>query len=267
MMMDILFDHLVHFTKNPEEAKTAFQLMGFQAINGGKHLAWGTYNCLNYFQHLRYIEWIGFTDFEKAKTSDNPLIQQIVKDFYKGEGFSQFAFRTEQMDELVAHIEAKGLKPIGPFAGSREREDGTVLSWSMLFIEDEQEDTCRYPFFIQWGEPEQERLHAMAPLWHHPVGSPSLSSIGIAVKELDRSIEKYCRLFDTPAPSVASCQDEFGVYSELLIGNIAVRLYDIKGLSSPIDSALANRPFLCGITGMPEQKIIHLKNGIYHFSV
>ncbi|RAK19091.1 glyoxalase-like protein [Anoxybacillus vitaminiphilus] len=261
--MNITFDHLVHFTKSPEEAKTAFQLIGFHAIDGGKHPSWGTYNCLNYFTGLRYIEWIGFTDFDKAKTSDNVLIQQIVTDFHKEEGFSQLAFRTNDMDAVINHVQAKGRKPIGPFTGSRKREDGKVLSWSMLFIEEEQDDTCRYPFFIQWGEPEEARMKEMEPLMQHSIGSPSLSYIGMHVSDLDKSLQKYCHLFDMPRQSVTQNKDEFGPYSELFIGNISVRLYE----TAPIGHALINRPFLCGITKMPENKTIQVKNGIYQFTV
>ncbi|KYD32461.1 MULTISPECIES: VOC family protein [Parageobacillus] len=264
--MNVTFDHIVHFTKSPEEAKTAFQLIGFHAINGGKHPSWGTYNCLSYFTGLRYIEWIGFTDFDQAKTSDNVLIQQIVADSSKGEGFSQLAFRTDDIYSVIAHIQSKGLKPIGPFSGSRTREDGKVLSWSMLFIEDKQNDTCRYPFFIQWGEPEEARATEMAPLMQHSIGSPSLSYIGMNVSHLDEPLQKYCHLFDVPRQSVTQSKDEFGAYSELPIGNIAIRLYEAKSLTAPIDHALINRPFLCGITGMPENKIVHIKNAVYHFS-
>jgi hypothetical protein len=265
--MNITFDHVVHFTKSPEEAKAAFQLIGFHAINGGKHSSWGTYNCLNYFTGLRYIEWIAFTDFKKAKASDNILIQQIVMDSYKEEGFSQLAFRADDIAAVIAHIETKGLKPIGPFAGSRKREDGKVLSWSMLFINDEQDHTCRYPFFIQWGDPEEIRTKEMASLMQHSIGIPSLSYIGMSVSHLGESLQKYCHLFDVPSQSVTQSNDEFGTYSELPIGNIAIRLYEAKSLTAPIDNALINRPFLCGITGMPENKVVHIKNGIYHFSV
>jgi Glyoxalase-like domain len=265
--MNVTFDHIVHFTKKPEEAKTAFQLIGFHAINGGNHPSWGTYNCLNYFTGLRYIEWIGFMDFDKAKTSDNVLIQQIVADSYKGEGFSQLAFRTDDIGAVIDRIEAKGLKPIGPFSGSRKREDGKVLSWSMLFIEDKQDDTCRYPFFIQWGEPEEARAKEMAPLMQHAVGTPSLSYIGMSVSRLDESLQKYCHLFDVPRQSIMESNDEFGAYFELAIGNIAIRLYEAKSLISAIESSLINRPFLCGITGMPENKTVHIKNGVYQFTV
>lgn len=265
--MNITFDHLVHFTKSPEEAKTAFQLIGFHAIDGGKHPSWGTYNCLNYFTGLRYIEWIGFTDFEKAKTSDNVLIQQIVIDSHKEEGFSQLAFRTNDMDAVINPIQAKGRKPIGPFAGSRKREDGKVLSWSMLFIEEEQDDTCRYPFFIQWGAPEEIRTKEMVSLMQHSIRIPSLSYIGMNVSHLDESLQKYCHLFGVPPQSVTQSNDEFGAYSELPIGNLAIRLYEAKRLTAPIDDALINRPFLCGISGMAENKTVHIKNGIYHFSV
>lgn len=265
--MGFTFDHIVHLTKSPEEAKTAFQLIGFHAINGGKHDLWGTYNCLNYFTELRYIEWIGFMDFEKAKTSDNVLIQQIVTDSYKGEGFSQLAFRTNDMDRVITHVQEKGLKPIGPFAGSRVREDGGLLTWSMLFISDEQDDTCRYPFFIQWGESDEARTKTMAPLMQHSVGHPSLSYIGVSASNIDKSLEKYCYMFDVTAESIKQNFDEFGTYSEFPLGNISIRLYAANNLQVESNGALINRPFLCGITGMPETRTIQLKNGIYQFSL
>ena len=265
--MEITFDHIVHLTKSPEEAKTAFQLIGFQAINGGKHDLWGTYNCLTYLTGLRYIEWIGFMNFEKAKTSDNILIQQVVTDSYKGDGFSQLAFRTDDMNSVTTRIREKGLKPIGPFAGSRVREDGQLLKWSMLFVSDEQDDTCRYPFFIQWGEPDEIRTKTMAPLMQHNVGRPSLSYIGLNASNVDGSLEKYCYLFNVPMESVKRDTDEFGTYSECPLGNISIRLYAADNLQAGIDDALVNRPFLCGIAGMPKNKTVRLKNGIYQFSV
>lgn len=264
--MNVTFDHIVHYTEKPEEVKTAFQLIGFHAINGGNHPSWGTYNCLNYFTGLRYIEWIGIADFDKAKTSDNVLIQQIIADSHKGEGFSQLAFRTDDIDAAISRIQTKGLKPIGPFSGSRKREDGKTISWSMLFIHDEQDDTCRYPFFIQWGEPEEARANEMTPLMQHSIGTPSLSHIGMNASDLDKSLQKYCHLFDIPRQAVTESSDEFGAYSEFPIGNIAIRLYEEKSLTAAVNSALINRPFLCGITGMPENKIVHIKNAVYHFS-
>lgn len=101
----------------------------------------------------------------------------------------------------------------------------------------------------------------------HSVGSPSLSYIGINVSHLDKSLQKYRHLFDVPSQSVTESKDEFGTYSELATGNIAIRLYEAKSLTAAINSALINRPFLCGITGMPENKVVHIKNGIYHFTV
>lgn len=150
--MLVKFDHLVHFTNRPEEARNDFQAIGFKTIQGGNHPNWGTYNCLSYFPDLRYIEWIGIKDLEVAKTSDNILIQQIVHDsLTKGEGFSQLAFRTNDIIALQGSLNEKGFQTIGPFPGSRKKADGTTISWSMLFIKEEPASDLRYPFFHSMG--------------------------------------------------------------------------------------------------------------------
>jgi len=137
----------------------------------------------------------------------------------------------------------------------------------MLFISDEQDDTCRYPFFIQWGESDEARTKTMAPLMQHSVGHPSLSYIGVSASNIDKSLEKYCYMFDVTAESIKQNFDEFGTYSEFSLGNISIRLYAANNLQVESNSDLINRPFLCGITGMPETRTIQLKNGIYQFSL
>ncbi|KXG09877.1 hypothetical protein AT864_01836 [Anoxybacillus sp. P3H1B] len=264
--MQVTFDHLVHLTASPREAKAAFAQMGFHAVQGGIHHDWGTYNCLCYFRDLRYIEWIGFMDLNKAKKSDNRLIQQIVTDSAQGAGFSQIAFRTNDIHAIMNHISEKGLTPIGPFAGNRQREDGTVLSWSMLFIRDESHRTYRYPFFIQWGQQDSIRKQEMKQLMQHHHGQPTLSYIGIQADHLDESVQKYCHLFDISSSLVRYHADRFGSYAEIPAGHIKMRFYESAKLSSG-RALYINRPFLCGITGMPQNQTILLEQAIYDFSV
>jgi len=261
--MNISFDHLVHFTENPEEAKTAFQFIGFRAINGGQHPFWGTYNCLNYFNHLMYIEWIGINNLDIAKQSENILIQQIVQDQITGDGFSQIAFRTDNILTIKQEIKKKGLTPIGPFEGSRKREDGKELSWSMLFVKDESKDECRFPFFIQWGESDAVRTKQMEPLMNHNIGSPSLSYVGLLDSKENGSIQKYLKLFQLSSNHVKENVDNHGTFQEIQIGGIALRFYN----HSHHSLLQLNKPFLCGITGMKENKVITLKGGVYEFSI
>lgn len=252
--MNVAFDHLVHLTERPEQAKTAFEQWGFTAIHGGRHPSWGTYNALCYFEHLRYIEWIGIADEQTAKTCGNPLIAQLVADRQEGNGFSQFAFRTNNIGAVAAHLKRNGFTPIGPLPGSRERDDGKRLTWSMLFIEDDTDGAFRYPFFIQWGDGDDVRMNELAPLMHHQIGASSLSSIGVYTLDLRRAIDAYRRLFGLPVPRFG--RDEAGAYAELAVGGIALRFYEA-------DHRPSTRPFLCRLVGVQEQRRIEIDGATY----
>lgn len=257
--MNLKFDHLVHLTKSPEEAKKTFTSLGFQAFKGGHHLKWGTYNYLCFFPELRYIEWIGFHDIFIAKSSINPLIQQIVKDSENGEGFSQIAFRTNNIKTLQHILEKKGFETIGPFDGSRMKEDGKPLRWSMLFLKEENND-IRYPFFIEWGEKDDTRKNQLATFMHHQNGTPSLSYIGYFVNNAKETIQKYATILGCDVTSVQEKVDRFGSYLDLSIDNFSLRFYEHK------KENVENKPIICGITGIPEEKSVQVHGGIYLFT-
>ncbi|MED0652776.1 VOC family protein [Anoxybacillus geothermalis] len=254
--MHVAFDHLVHLVERPEQAKTAFEQWGFTAIHGGRHPSWGTYNALCCFEHLRYIEWIGIADMQTARTCGNPLITQLVADHrQEGSGFSQFAFRTNDIEAVAAQLKSKGFAPVGPLPGSRERDDGKRLTWSMLFIEDDTDGVFRYPFFIQWGDRDDVRMNELAPLMRHPIGSVSLSSISLYTLGLERAVNGYRRLFDLPEPDVG--RDEAGAYAELAVGGIAIRFYEADRRHP------STRPFSCRLVGMQEQRRIEIDGATY----
>lgn len=253
----IKFDHLVHFTYEPEKVMNIFTNLGLRSIKGGKHPNWGTYNCLSYFQGLRYIEWIGFTNRDVAMSSTNPLIRQIVEDSENGEGFTQIAFRTDDIHTLKCTLEKKGFKTIGPFHGNRQTEEGTRLSWSMLFINEEKDKDIRLPFFIQWGQKDEFRLGQIMPLLQHENGTTSLSFIGYSVKNAERILQKFSSILDCELTSVQEKIDPFGSYHELSIKDFSLRFYN----QTKIDS----KPFICGLTGIQEEKTLKINGGYYTF--
>lgn len=255
--MNLKFDHLVHLTKWPENAKNTFSSFGFQTMNGGHHPTWGTYNCLCYFQKLRYIEWIGFTDRLVAKASDNPLIHQIVGDAENGEGFSQIAFRTDDIASLQKNFKEKGLETIGPFAGSRKKEDGTRLSWSMLFLKEDDHPNVRFPFFIQWGNYDEIRNREMAPFIQHEIGTPSLSYIGYFVEDAKKALETYRSILDCELTSVEEKTDTFGTYFELSLHDFSLRFYKQN------EAKREGKPVICGITSSKNEKTIKVNGGCY----
>lgn len=252
--MTLKFDHLVHFTNEPEDAQNHFQSLGFNAFQGGKHPNWGTYNSLCYFHDLGYIEWIGFTDIEVAKTSDNVLIQQIVVDSNNGEGFSTLAFRTDDISRLKLELNQRGFETVGPVPGSRKREDGSIISWSMLFIKEMTID-IRYPFFIQWGQSDEVRKTDLQAATQHKNGAPTISYVSFRVKNIQEVTEKYCLLLGLDLSTVVEARDESGEYFEIAVGGVTLRLYNGETV----------RPFICGISGTEEEKFVKINGGNYKF--
>lgn len=192
---------------------------------------------------------------ERAETRSSLSLSPTAK---KGSGFSQFAFRTNDIEAVAAQLKSKGFAPVGPLPGSRERDDGKQLTWSMLFIEDDTDGAFRYPFFIQWGDRDDVRMNELAPLMRHPIGSVSLSSISLYTLDLQRTVNGYRRLFDLPEPDVG--RDEAGAYAELAVGGIAIRFYEADRRHP------STRPFSCRLVGVQKPRRIEIEGATYIIS-
>src|SRR5699024_3644077 len=123
-----------------------------KAIKGGEHEAWGTYNYLSFFSNNGYLEFLGIDDLEKAKDAENPLIQHLVYVLERNNyGAFQFALRTKQLDQYVTHFEKNNIAYHGPYDAQRQKPDGTILKWRMLFPEYNYESGV-LPFLIEWED-------------------------------------------------------------------------------------------------------------------
>ncbi|QKE72340.1 VOC family protein [Arthrobacter citreus] len=198
--MDLYFDHLVWFFKEPENAIIPLKQKGIHVAKGGRHESWGTYNTLSYFG-LNYIEFLGIENLSIAeKHSENRLVTQIVEQLAKEnqEGPATIAIRTNQIEELAIKLKAKGLKLYGPLTGERVRADGQLIKWSLLFPE-YVEKKVSLPFFIEWEKPDEERyseLEDQGLISSHILGEPKLESVGFVVNNLDKTLEIWKNLFD-----------------------------------------------------------------------
>ncbi|WP_066172802.1 VOC family protein [Bacillus marinisedimentorum] len=187
------FDHLVHFSIDPVQSMEEAGRYGIRAFFGGEHEPWGTYNTLAFFG-LPYIEWIGIRDSRRTEAEqDNRLIQQVAGEQHKGDHLLTFAMRTDDINQEARKFEAKGIKTKGPLPGSRLQENGELLKWSMLFIENENENSvCPYPFFIEWGESDEKRLERLQEMKNEKI---HLQAIYIAVSDQQAALAEYQSLF------------------------------------------------------------------------
>lgn len=145
------FDHIVITAKDPASAAEAYAAKHqVKTVEGGRHEKWGTYNHLAYFANDSYIEWIGIFDKAVAESSGFPLMHQIVHALEQGrEEPVQIALRTYDMDHMVQHFQDFSVRYTGPVFGSRQKPDGSMLNWRMLFPETE---SGFLPFLIEWGD-------------------------------------------------------------------------------------------------------------------
>ncbi|MGG1661601.1 VOC family protein [Brevibacillus sp. NRS-1366] len=265
--MRAAFDHLVHFIdRPPAKATELFRQAGFHAVAGGRHEAWGTWNSLSYFG-LSYIEFLAIKDETVAKQSDNPLIRQLVRDRDLGEGLGQIALRTSQMDEWVQRLRTNDLVVHDPVAGSRKRDDGTTLSWRMLFFEDAN-SKLRPPFFIEWQQSEEEREQDLTEreiIAPHPNGAQNLQQTGYAVADLEEAASSWLRWFGFQSTDVF-VDEQLGALCQTLIvpgGNIVLCQPNQQGLAQQALAARGERPFFVRLAGEGIERLDIVFGSIY----
>lgn len=226
--MELALDHIVHFLhRTPAEGTEKFRQKGYHAVAGGRHAMWGTWNSLSYFG-LSYVEFLAVEQEELALRSDNPLIRQLVEEHSRGEGMGQIALRTQHMDQWAEKLSQAGMKVTGPVSGSRTREDGTIIRWRMLFLEDPRGGQLP-PFLIEWQQSDDERksdLQKRGVIAAHPNFAEAIQAVGYAVDDLESAAEQWeswfgwksgevytddqlgarCKKFEVPGGDVVLCQ-------------------------------------------------------------
>lgn len=148
------FDHIIHFIEEtPEETAEFWNRQNLNAVVGGRHEKWGTRNALLYGKDS-YIEWLALEDREVAEGADHPLTQLLL---HNGPGFGTVCCRTDTIFELDERLTAAGFQTSGILDGSRRTAEGELIEWKMLFIDEEPSARLPNPFFIQWGESDEQR--------------------------------------------------------------------------------------------------------------
>ena len=188
----IAFDHVIHYVKDLTHFRFPNDYLSLQ--EGGRHDTLGTFNYLSYFD-LKYIEFIDIFDqtlVERASLDEKEYVSfaSSLKRIGYQEGFVRMCFRTEHIEALKRHFNQLGLKTIGPNRMSRTKPDGTVLSWSLLYLEPIEGFDFELPFFIQWSEPEMER-EGQLMRYFQPLDITDIFILAKDTKQMTQFFEKY----------------------------------------------------------------------------
>src|SRR5215212_1518402 len=187
------FDHAVIAVADLERAIEAYRALGFEVSPGGRHEHRGTHNALIRFGGADYVELLGVYDPETAVQSglNGRTLAEFVRD--RQGGLVGHCYATDDIEAEAARMREAGLEMVGPFEMRRERPDGRALTWRLLVPVDVPWRR-RWPFFIQWDDPDEERL-SVDGVGAHPNGARTVTEVAVAVRDLDEAVGLYSILF------------------------------------------------------------------------
>ena len=136
-------DHIILGIRDLGAGTTEFaERTGVNPVGGGAHPGRGTANALVGLDQGHYLEIIAPT-----ATEIDPMFVGIASlDRLTPFGW---ALRTDDLAATVKRLRARDFDVNDPRAGSRRREDGTLLEWHTAELAES--ELAFAPFFIQWN--------------------------------------------------------------------------------------------------------------------
>lgn len=181
----IKFDHIIHYVNQLDDVREKAPL---PVHTGGVHTRLGTENLLSYLD-TRYIEYISIKDeklfTDHVREAEDSFAKAIYKMNYTND-FIRYALAAEDIVMLRDRYRAQGYETLGPLYMERET-DGETLRWSLLYI---MHDTIMFPFFIQWEEPESERIERIKNF------GVDMKPVKMTIKHEVEEIEEWRAFFD-----------------------------------------------------------------------
>ncbi len=179
-------DHLVIACEDPDAGAAELETaLGIVCTGGGRHVDAGTWNRIAWLADGSYLELIGVTDPDRARSSPVGAAALRTLDEHGG-GLAAYALRVDDVEDAAASLDAAGAS-FGPVAhGTRTRDDGEVVEWWTAFPRSPLAPTAP-PFLIQHAYTGAEWGHAALAdraRFVHPIGSPVvLARLDLAAAE------------------------------------------------------------------------------------
>lgn len=196
-------DHLVFGVHDLDRGVDRFeQLTGVRAVPGGRHVGRGTHNALIGLGPELYLEIIA-----PDPTQPNPVQHRAFGlDNLSREGLLTWAVKESHLDQAVVKAEEAGINLGGVLDGSRNRPDGSSLSWHYTSPSQMNADGL-VPFFIDWGnsrhpaddlESELELTYLRAEHPYPELVRKQLSALNIDLLVTPASSVALIAIIDTP---------------------------------------------------------------------
>jgi len=146
-------DHLIFASPDvPAGVAHIRDLTGVEAIAGGPHLGHGSHNYLLTFDESTYFEIIGVDPDQPDPEGPRPFgLDDMTAP--KLVGYAIHPTGDETLEDVVAAMSAAGIDAGRIAEMSRQKPDGTVISWRLTFGgETGVASEGALPFAIDWGD-------------------------------------------------------------------------------------------------------------------
>jgi catechol 2,3-dioxygenase-like lactoylglutathione lyase family enzyme len=197
--MDLTVDH-VPIARSDLDALTAeFERLGLAPEYGGEHDNGVTHMSVVGFPDRSYVELIA------AKPADpDPEFPFWPEHVLGDAGPAAWCVRVDDVRAEARRLIDAGVPVSGPWYGSREREDGSLVEWDR--VEFGGDDVRRVlPFAIEDRTPLAQRVPVTEP--EGPL--TGVGAVVVAVPDLDDAVDLFRRAYRLPRPVVAD-RSEFG---------------------------------------------------------
>lgn len=230
------FDHAVIAVRDLDRALAQSRdVLGLDARPGGRHTSRGTHNGLVRFG-LDYLELLSVYNRAEADASGpNGAELAAYLDQHEG-GFVGYCLATDDIGGVAERFRQQGLEAVGPFAMQRMRPDNRRLEWRLV-VPGGVPWRRPWPFVIQWGLPDRERLTWEQP-GDHPLGATTVRGLSVLVRDLERGRDLYERQLGL-APSGEDGVAELGARrARFALGTFQVDLLAPAAADSPLHEEL-----------------------------
>ncbi len=184
------FDHAVIAVADLDSAIEVYRTLGFDVAPGGRHTGRGTHNAIIRFG-LDYLELLAVHDLRLAQAAGGNVSELVGYVDRTGGGALGFALAAADLDAVAASWTSDFAPAPNPLPMERVRPDGTTLSWRLL-IPGGSAWRRPWPFLIQWGTPDRDRL-SDGSASSHPNGATGVAGAKVLAKPVRRVLPLYER--------------------------------------------------------------------------
>lgn len=192
--MPVGFDHIVIAVHDLDTATRDYTAAGFTVTPGGEHKGGASANVLVTFQDGVYFELIAFRDVPGGNDAWRGILDRA------GEGFVDYALRTNDLDAEVAVLRERGLDAMDPQAGGRFRPDGQRIDWRNLRFGDG--GAASLPFYC-FDETDRALRVPSGEASVHANGVRGVRAVRIVVRDLEASSADYAALTGADGMTIA----------------------------------------------------------------